>query len=99
RPLAKATPKTFYTGKANTVDFTGVSIKHDDSRVAENLPHLVVLPGLVVMVAKHPEGWNLCIGDTRLRQPLGLVGLAIVGEISTQQEHIRLFGRLCKQSL
>jgi hypothetical protein len=66
------------------VDLTGIAIEHNDARVAQDLPHLLVLPGLVVMVAKHPEGWQLGIGDTGLRQPLGLVGLAIVGEISTQ---------------
>ena len=51
------------------------------------------------MVAEHPEGGNLRIGDTRLRQPMGLIGLAIVGEIATQQQHIRLGGRLREQSL
>ena len=51
------------------------------------------------MVAKHSQGWYFRIRDTRLRQPLGLVGLAIISEISTQQQHICLRSRLCKQSL
>ena len=49
------------------------------------------------MVTEHAQGRNLRIGDTRLRQPLGLVGLAIIGAIPTQQEHIRLRGRLREQ--
>src|SRR5262245_42341887 len=98
-PLAKATPEALNTGKANAVDLTGVSSEHDDSRVTEDLPHLLVLSGLVVMVAKHSQGRYFRISDTRLRQPLGLVGLAIISEIATQQQHIRLLGRLCQQSL
>ena len=98
RAPAEAAAEPLHPGDADAQDLAGVAVEHDHPGVGEDLGHLGGLVGFEVVVAEDRGGRN-----AKRRQlsceDLRLLGQAVVGQVSRQQDHISRFGDLREQAL
>ena len=91
--VVKPATKPFDPGKADTIQFVGFAVEHAHAGVDENAPNFVLLIRLVVMIAKHRQDRHAHAGQFS-HQQLRLFRQAVVGQIATEEQHVRMIGKL-----
>ena len=93
--FGQASDKALRAGESNPIPLVGRTVKDFDTGRCHHLHQLYLPVAFVVVIAEHTDGRNTR-ADYHIEQRFHFIGLAIVGQVSGENENVRLIAHVAQ---
>ena len=95
----EAATKAFYAGKSHSTQFKGLSlVENRDLGCPQDFLDLVHMATLIVVISQHPDNGNPASAQV-IGEPFRFFRHSKMGQVSAEDQHVRILRNLFEQTL